>query len=277
MVSGAAAIFALAHQVQPRQRRHGAPVVAVHAKAPATRIEVQLRQPRQLSVRKDGQPEIRIGAGVKGVGQAGREVVAHHVDEDQALGGRNGLVGVGGHPEAEVSGRLAWAQWRLAPQKVPGRGDARIQRPVFGRRLLHGHQGHETRRLIFAVAKDDDIVRLACQPMLGQGNRRFSLVPSHHGYKRRNVIFTEAVGHRAAAGLPFEEGPHHGIIAMQVDEVEQGELLLRSLGCLEPLRVEHAGPAMQFGIPFGVAPAQVRDQRLARQVVREQARLAASG
>ena len=57
---------------------------------------------------------------------------------------------------------------------------------------------------------------------------------------------------------------------MQVDEVEQGELLLRPLGCLEPLRVEHAGPAMQFGIPFGVAPAQVRDQRLARQVVREQ-------
>ena len=58
---------------------------------------------------------------------------------------------------------------------------------------------------------------------------------------------------------------------MQENVIKQNQLLRDAFGRLQLLEIVIARPAMQLGIPIGIAPAHIREKRFTREIVGEQA------
>jgi hypothetical protein len=69
---------------------------------------------------------------------------------------------------------------------------------------------------------------------------------------------------------PVERRPHDGVVAVQVEQVEEGPLALEAAGLAEVADDEPADPAVQLQVALRVAPAQAGVEHLAGQVVGEQ-------
>ena len=92
----------------------------------------------------------------------------------------------------------------------------------------------------------------------------------HHRLQRGFVALAHGVGQRSARLLPLEEGSDHRVVPVQEDVIEEHALLLLAVGLLEARGVVVARSLVQFGVPVGIAPAQVGDQRFPRHVVGEE-------
>jgi hypothetical protein len=133
-------------------------------------------------------------------------------------------------------------------------------------RQLHQEAGGS----LLDVAVDHNPLRPSVEPVRREAGGLKAFVLLHHRFQDGLVVLAHGFGRRGAGLLPLEEGSDHRVVPVQVDVVEEHALLLSTVGLLQARSVVVAGPVVQFGVPVGVAPAQVGDQRFARYVVREE-------
>jgi hypothetical protein len=96
-------------------------------------------------------------------------------------------------------------------------------------------------------------------------------MPGDHLFEFRNITFFQSIGNHTAGCLPIKKRADDSVFAMQENCIEHQTLLGEPLGLIQPVGVIFAGAAVKLHIPIRVAPAQVNDQCLARQIMGEDA------
>ncbi len=128
-------------------------------------------------------------------------------------------------------------------QVPPGGGDGRVavalRRRYLGQRHHADHPGQS-----LTLADNQQALRLPSAPVFRQAGGFLSLMLSHHLPHPRPVALPGTVDESAGASLPFEKRPHQGILAVQVDVVQQNTLLLVAARLLQTGRVIGARAAM---------------------------------
>jgi hypothetical protein len=263
--------LALGHAVQPGQRRLGPPVVGVDRVVAAADLEVGLGGPALVEVGHDRVPGVRVRHGEEAPGQPGVGQPLQGPGGGQQVPGRpRALVAVGAHPEAAVDQLLAGPGGAVAVGEPAGRGRGRVRLQVARVGPVQGQAGDEADQLAVGAAEGGEGLGLPPPPVLGDPGRGLPLVAPDHGEHGLTVLWAGRLHMGGAQRLPVEHGPHDRVVAVQVQQVEEGLLALQASRLPEVADDEAADSAVQLQVALGVAPAQVGVEHLAGQVVGEQ-------